>query len=161
LYPPIRNSYLAVEREQPELYFPQIVRIIVSTGFFLYFSSKKKASAQKKTKCKEEKMNPGGYTRLDESERRLFRDPVKDLFDFPLVGNYMYIESVIVVSGASKYGGNQRQHHDGRYGRGNVDSAVQVASASRVRESTPSGELRVRLVPVLHRDESRLEVSRI
>jgi hypothetical protein len=48
-------------------------------------------------------MNPGGYTRLDESERRLFRDPVKDLFDFPLVGNYMYIESVIVVSGTGAY----------------------------------------------------------
>ncbi len=55
LYPPIRNSYLAVEREQPELYFPQIVRIIVSTGFFLYFSSKKKASAQKKRTARRKK----------------------------------------------------------------------------------------------------------
>jgi hypothetical protein len=49
-------------------------------------------------------MNPNGYTRLGESERRLFRDQVKDMVDFPLVqGTYMYIESVIVVSGTGSY----------------------------------------------------------
>ena len=43
-------------------------------------------------------MNPMGYSRLEESERRLFGIPVKDMVDFPLVtGTYRYNESVIVV----------------------------------------------------------------
>jgi hypothetical protein len=41
-----------------------------------------------------------GYSRLEESERRLFGIPVKDMVDFPLVaGSYRYNESVIVVYG--------------------------------------------------------------
>jgi hypothetical protein len=41
-----------------------------------------------------------GYSRLEESERRLFGIPVKDMVDFPLVaGAYRYNESVIVVYG--------------------------------------------------------------
>jgi hypothetical protein len=45
-------------------------------------------------------MNPMGYSRLEESERRLFGIPVKDMVDFPLVaGSYRYNESVIVVYG--------------------------------------------------------------
>ena len=43
-----------------------------------------------------------GYTRLGESEIRLFQIPVQDIVDFPLVaGTYRYIESVIVVHGAA------------------------------------------------------------
>ena len=50
-------------------------------------------------------MNSIGYTRLGESERRLFRMPVQDIVDFPLgvVGSYRYNESVIVVSANGTY----------------------------------------------------------
>ena len=49
-------------------------------------------------------MNPIGYTRLGESERRLFGVPVKDMVDFPLVsGSYRYNESVIVVNANGTY----------------------------------------------------------
>ncbi len=59
---------------------------------------KKKKEKRKKEKEKKKKMNPMGYSRLEESERRLFGIPVKDMVDFPLVtGAYRYNESVIVV----------------------------------------------------------------
>jgi hypothetical protein len=49
-------------------------------------------------------MNPNGYTRLGESERRLFRVAVQDIMDIPLVsGAYRYNESVIVVSADGTY----------------------------------------------------------
>lgn len=45
-----------------------------------------------------------GYTRLGESEIRLFQIPVQDIVDFPLVaGTYRYIESVIVVHAQGTY----------------------------------------------------------
>ena len=49
-------------------------------------------------------MNPNGYTRLEETEKRLFRTPVKDMVDFPLVrGSYMYEESVILLNANGTY----------------------------------------------------------
>jgi hypothetical protein len=59
-------------------------------------------SVKRSNQKKNRRMNPMGYTRLGESEIRLFQIPVQDIVDFPLVaGTYRYIESVIVVHGAA------------------------------------------------------------